>query len=490
MTAPFNNIDTALVALSSLTTRKSYEKIESPRHEVSGGCVMEKRTPSNRHLQDYREAIREAKQGIQDFDYIGTLDRFRHRGSGDLFKGRAVFNLHWQSFPNRMNVDDALYTSALGVRQYAALTFIPGESENVVLNGQLCLNTWQRPCISPREGDPRLFLEFVALIFDDDPIAMAFFLDAIATLIQYPDQKWAFMILLIGAQGVGKSLVSEMVADLVGRRNTAFPTIEAIKGNFTGWLLAHLVVIHELDQVNREIGTRIKHWVTSDTLMINTKNVPEYSIKNYANLIACSNHEDVAYLDSDDRRIFSWISQAEKRPPAYYEKLCEWFFKGPGAGIVLGFLKNRDISGFNPKAAPPKTHGRERLIENSRTEAERFLRDALDSGAPPFSSDICTAGELLQYLRVHQIRVTDAEVRHFLRQQGTSLGQVRIQGTRPSIWVIRNHAHWAKATPEEIALAYVSAFDQAQGRPETSPNAKQVSAPMPLRKSGRAGNSH
>lgn len=444
---------------------------------------MGKNSPTSLRKDAYQKAIREADQGLKDFDYIGSLDRFRHRVSGELYKERALLNLHWRDIPNRMSNEEALYTTALGIHQYAGLSFIPGGPENVVANGQLYLNTWQPSNISATPGDPQQFLEFVAFIFDGDQIAINFFLDAVASLIQAPTRKWAFMILIVGGQGVGKSVLCEMVAELIGRRNTAFPTIEAIKGNFTNWLSSvQLVVVHELEKMSRDVGTRLKHWITSDLLLINGKNLPEFYIKNFANVIACSNHDDVAHLDEDDRRIFSWASQAQKRSPEYYANLCQWFFNGPGSAIVLDFFKSRDISSFNANAAPPKTAGRERLITNSRSEAENFLRDALESGAPPFACDLCTANELLQFLRQHQIRCTGAEVRRFLHQCGAvALGQCRVRGTRPNLWAIRNPDIWANATHDAIADGYVNVFDQyALLAERTAQDAK--SAPMPVRK--------
>ena len=447
---------------------------------------MSNRPPSDARTADFRLAVREANSGLQDFDYIGALDRFRHRESGDLFKARALLNLYWRDIPNRMSEAEALYSTTLGIRQYAALTFLPGGKENVVEEGRLCLNTWQPCSIRPVAGDPSPFLDLVSLIFDGDAVAIEFFLDAIASLIQAPTKKWAFMILLIGGQGLGKSMLCEMVAELVGRRNTAFPTVEAIRGAFTGWLLnAQLVVVHELDQLGREVGARVKHWVTSETLLVNQKNVPEFYIRNYANIIACSNEDDIAHLDDDDRRMFSWISQAQKREPAYYAHLAQWFFEGEGKAQVLHFLQQRDLSRFNPNAAPPRTQGRQCLVENSRTEAERFLREALDGGLPPFLSDLCTAAEVLQFLRAYQIRCTDAEVRRFLRQHGAPLGQVRLLGGRYSLWAVRDPEHWTAAPHEELANAYIPVFDQPAELTRRFEGETRRTAPMPVRSTTR-----
>lgn len=439
-------------------------------------------------LDEYRRAVVAAANNLSNYVYVANIDRFRHTASGHLLKESALLNLLGHTIPNRMAISTALYTDALRIRQFAGMTFAPGQPQYVVSNGQVELNTWVPPSIEPRDGDIEPFLNLVNLIFDGDITAAGFFLDAIASLLQKPGTKWAFMILLIGPQGVGKSMLCEMVSELIGRQNTAFPTLDALKGAFTGWMLnAYIVIFHELERTGREGATRLKNWITSDTLLINAKNVPEFAIRNYANILACANHDDVASLDKDDRRMFSWISQAEKQAPEYYSTLHAWFFEGEGKNIVLHFLLNRDLSAFNPKMAPPRTAARERLIANSQSEAENFLNDALESSSPPFLTDLCTASEILQFLRVHQIRCTDAEVRRFLRQSGAiSLGQCRVRGTRPNIWAVRNVERWAAANGDEISLAYVSVFDQYTLQQEQAEAEAIAHAPVrkPLRLKG------
>ncbi|WP_292552244.1 primase-helicase family protein [Methylobacter sp.] len=441
------------------------------------------------YIDDYIRAVESAGNALSSYDYLANIDRFRHRGSGNLLKERALVHLLGRTIPKNMPIAEALYTEALGIRQYASVTFAPGQSADVITQGQLELNTWVPSAITAIEGDATMFLDLVDLIFDHDSEAVAFFLDAIAALVQKPGVKWAFMILIIGPQGIGKSLLCEMVAELVGHSNVAFPTHEVLKSPFTGWLMnAYVVIFHELDRMGREVATRLKHWITSETLLINSKNVPEFHIRNYANILACSNHDDIATIEEDDRRMFSWLSKAEKQPPDYYTRLYNWFFQEEGKSVVLDFLLRRDISRFNPNAAPPRTACRSRLIENGRSECDNFLLDALERHAPPFASDLCTATEILQYLRVQQIRCSDAEIRRFLRQYGVSIGQTRIRGDRPCLWAVRDHQRWASAQQEELANEFAPVFEQTMILQDQNTTQTERSAPMPIRLSNRENN--
>lgn len=433
-------------------------------------------------IDAHLRAVKQAQNSFALYDYIARLDRFRHRISGDLLRERALLNLLGMTIPIGISAEQALYTTVLGVRQYAGLTFAPGQPPDLFINGQLELNVWNPPNIEPLEGDPTPFLGLVNCLYDHDPIATGYILDVFACFVQKPGEKLSSMGLLIGGQGVGKSLVFDMMAELVGRRNVAFPTAEVMRSSFTGWLLnASLIVVHELPRADRELATRLKHWVTAPELMVNVKGVPEFTIRNHANILACSNDESVAQLDADDRRVFAWVSQASPQPASYYEALVRWF-EDSGKRVVLHYLMNRDIGHFNPKAPPPATPGRASLIENSRSEAENFLRDALVSLTPPFAIDLVTAAEVLQFLRAHQIRCTDAEVRGFLREAGAlSLGQYRIRGARPNLWAVRNLEKWASAAHDVVAHEYLSVFDQAalmrQRLAQTA-----TSLPMPRRR--------
>ena len=146
-------------------------------------------------IEEYRRAVKSAGNELASYDYFANIDRFRHGGSGDLLKEAALLNLLGHTIPGKMNVATALYSDVLGIRQYASMTFAPGQPVNLVSQGQLEFNTWVKPTTTPIEGDAQPFFDLVDLLYDGDIIAAGFYLDSISSLVQKPGTKWAYMIL-------------------------------------------------------------------------------------------------------------------------------------------------------------------------------------------------------------------------------------------------------------------------------------------------------
>ena len=92
----------------------------------------------------------------------------------------------------------------------------------------------------------------------------------------------------------------------------------------------------------------------------------------------------------------------------------------PCVSVMAFLLLQRDIKGFNPNAAPPSTNGKVRLIENSRSDIELYLQDALERFRPPLSNDLLVMADVIEFLRAQKVRCSDAEVRGFIRKKAVS----------------------------------------------------------------------
>jgi hypothetical protein len=90
---------------------------------------------------------------------------------------------------------------------------------------------------------------------------------------------------------------------------------------------------------------------------VDEKHLREHAILNCTGLVITTNHKtDGIYLPADDRRHFvAWSGLTKDNfTPEYWVKLWGWYEAG-GYAHVADYLMERDLSGFDPKASPPKT---------------------------------------------------------------------------------------------------------------------------------------
>jgi hypothetical protein len=123
-----------------------------------------------------------------------------------------------------------------------------------------------------------------------------------------------------------------------------------------------------------------------DVHRVNEKFRPEYAVFNVCGVIITTNHKtDGIYLSPDDRRhMVAWSSLAkEDFTDGYWSELYAWYEAG-GMRHVAAYLRTLDISGFNPKAPPPKTEAFWSIVDANRAPEDSELLEALEGlGNPP-----------------------------------------------------------------------------------------------------------
>ena len=116
---------------------------------------------------------------------------------------------------------------------------------------------------------------------------------------------------------------------------------------------------------------------------------------NCCGVIITTNHKsDGIYLPADDRRHYvAWSNLTkEEFTPEYWNDLWAWYETG-GHGHVAAYLIGLDISGFDPKAPPPKTPAFWDIVDANRAPEDAELADVLDRMANP---DAMTLARILK----------------------------------------------------------------------------------------------
>jgi hypothetical protein len=159
-----------------------------------------------------------------------------------------------------------------------------------------------------------------------------------------------------------------------------------LMGSFNGF--AETVVLrineaHDLGEFDRfKFYDRIKVYTAAppDTLRINKKHLKEYYILNCLGVVITTNHKtDGLYLPANDRRHYvAWSNYKKDDFPAGYWKKLWGFYEDGGYEHVTAYLDTLDLTGFNPKAPPPKTPAFWDIVNANQAPEDTELADLLE----------------------------------------------------------------------------------------------------------------
>lgn len=226
--------------------------------------------------------------------------------------------------------------------------------------GALVYNRYRPPLLKATEDDTSPWLEHVHTIY---PGEADHIIKWLAHRVQRPGEKINHALVLGGSQGIGKDTILEPVRRGVGPWNWADIDPKKLTGAFNPFVESVVLRINEardLGDIDRfAFYDHSKTYIAAppDVLMCNNKYAKEYPVFNVMGVILTTNHKtNGIYLPMDDRRHYVAWSEARKEAFAdqYWRGLWDWLNTG-GTEAVVGYLQGVDLSGFNPKAPPPKT---------------------------------------------------------------------------------------------------------------------------------------
>ena len=252
--------------------------------------------------------------------------------------------------------------------------------------GAKTFNLHRPPIIQP--GDPAKaapWVDHIKLIYPENADHI---LDFLAHRVQKPQEKINHALVLGAKQGIGKDTILEPVRYAVGPWNMKEVSPQQILGRFNGYLKSVILRVSEardLGESDRfEFHDHMKTLTAAppDTLRVDEKNLREYAVFNCCGVIITTNHSDGMYISPDDRRHYvAWSDLAKEDPRfqnGYWNRMYTYNHLEGGNEAVAGFLLQRDISGFDPKAPPPKTAAFWAIVDSFRPSEESELADVLD----------------------------------------------------------------------------------------------------------------
>jgi len=147
-------------------------------------------------------------------------------------------------------------------------------------------------------------------------------------------------------------------------------------------LEAEVVILNELKEPEakerRAMANKLKPMIAAppETLTVNRKGMHPYELVNRLMVIAYTNDPLPITLPSQDRRWFCVWTRAPRMCPDAAKRLWGWYENG-GYEKCAAWLHQRDVSSFNPAAAPPVTEWKLNMVEHGMSSAESYLVDMM-----------------------------------------------------------------------------------------------------------------
>jgi len=290
---------------------------------------------------------------------------------------------------------------ASGARTLSGITYAAGESVLVSRDGDVYGNRWRdaRPRPVPGEavwnGDVDMWLKHCeALVPESNERAHLW--DVMAFKVQNPAIKINHAVLHGGDQGCGKDTMWAPFIWAVcgpGLRNRGLMDNDTLGSQWGYQLESEILILNELKEPEarerRALANKLKPIIAAppETLPINRKGLHPYDMANRMFVLAFTNDLLPISIDSQDRRWFCvWSSAPRMRPE---EALALWtWYKSGGFEAIAGWLHRRDVSAFNPSAAPAWTEFKANMVEHGMSMAESFLVGQMQAQIGEFSRGV------------------------------------------------------------------------------------------------------
>lgn len=321
------------------------------------------------------------------------------------------------------------------------------------------INSWREPprIEPPRDWESRArqFIEHVEYLVPDDD-AREFLYDWLAHIEQKPGElPHVHCLMVTETQGIGRNWLGSVLARVwAGNVALDVDLVKLLDGGFNG-RLSHkiLAVVNELREggINRYTNAqRFRTFMTDETREINPKYGRQFIEFNSVRWLMFSNHYDALPLDHFDRRAYVIENATIARDEKYYRRLYVLPRDQLFIASVREWLRRRDISGFNPGMRAPETEAKRRVIEASKSEAEKAMDD-LVAGWP---KDCITAEDLRVQLFGEKASSKDwRSLHHVTERAECKLYPKRIYNKRNEgirVWILRNPERWLEAQPREV----------------------------------------
>ena len=378
--------------------------------------TLSKLTPTDMFSDEAAKVVAEVeRKELGRVEKADWYERFAYISDDDSFfdirdrreLGRTTFNAIYrhvpcQSIHNGRKVEASICfdenRQAMNARLLRGVTYAAGEAVLVARDGEVFGNRWRnaRPDVSSvQPGDVSPWLGHCKLLVPE-PAELEHVLDMMAFKVQNPSVKINHAALHGGDEGCGKdSMWAPFLWAVCGPhlRNRGLIDADGLLSQWGYQLESEILILNELKEPEaasrRMLANKLKPVIAAppDMIVINRKGLHPYNMLNRMFVLAFTNDPVPISIPSQDRRWFCLWSTAPRMDPAEADKLWRWYKSG-GFEKIAAWMHARDVSKFNPAAAPPFTEFKANLVEHGMSIAESYLVDLIRVRAGEFSRGV------------------------------------------------------------------------------------------------------
>jgi hypothetical protein len=318
----------------------------------------------------------------------------------------------------------------MGAKALVGITYAAGEDTLVSRDGDLYGNRWRnaRPeCVA---GDVTPWLDHCETLIPE-PSELNHLLDIMAFKVQHPKLKINHAVLHAGDQGSGKDTMwAPFIWSVCGEhmKNHGLLDNDTMSSQFGYALESEILILNELKEPDarerRALANKLKPIIAAppEMLTVNRKGLHPYQMANRVFVLAFSNDPVPISLDSQDRRWFCVWSHAPRMAPLAAAKMWNWYRNG-GFAAIGAWLHARDVSHFNPGAAPALTEFKQNLVEHGMSMAESYLVEMMRHRTGEFAKGVIgspfhSVCDRLAGAAPSGVKVPQAALLHALKEAG------------------------------------------------------------------------
>lgn len=454
-TTDFSELYRDLVAVD---VQKAFALISGDKLTKAAARKMLAPTIENLRAQAQNE---EAPDWIKNWVYVTSENKFLNIDSKEVlpregFNGRLAieagerFGVTQNGLPIIQPADAAI--SVFDVPKPYKIKYDPAKPALFEDEGQLFVNSY-RSAVVPSGGykgneGVKLLKRLLTDLFPERKYR-AMVMDFVAHKVRFPHVKLKYALLIKGSENEGKSLIADLLGQLLGQHNVSLIGSDQLKEKFNGW--AHECLMSVVEEIRmpgkeaHEVLNKLKPVVTNKHIPVRKMNKDPSKEMNFCDLFLTTNYDDCLPMEEDNSRFLvlftrfrtnaevkAWHAKLQQEEGVIYTRVLWDHIQERPAQFLEALAKYEFSEYYDPQGRAPDTVFKRIMAEDSKTDERQLLEDLLERREDPtITNDVLVWSSFRAILdrRGMAPALRNRAVASFLKPLGF------VKAKRTSVWV-------------------------------------------------------